>query len=77
LNEDKVKNVLSAEDLASANAIVEDGLKWLADNDSAGTDYFKEKQKTCENAIKPIMAKLGGGSPPEESTKEPIIEEVD
>jgi heat shock protein 1/8 len=77
LNEDKVKNVLSAEDLASANAIVEDGLKWLADNDSAGTDYFKEKQKTCENAIKPIMAKLGGGSPPEEPSKGPIVEEVD
>jgi len=76
LNEDKVKNALSTYDLEKANAVIEDGLKWLADNADANTDYFKEKQKTCEQTIRPIMEKLGG-SPPEESTKEPIIEEVD
>ena len=76
LNEDKVKDALSAEDLSTANATVEDGLKWLSDNEAAGTDYFKEKLKTCEATLLPIMKKLGGG---EESapSKEPIIEEVD
>jgi L1 cell adhesion molecule like protein len=79
LNEDKVKDALSADDLAAANATVEDGLKWLSDNETAGTDYFKEKMKTCEQALGPIMKKLGGGGAPEESapSKEPIIEEVD
>ena len=81
LNEDKVKDALSADDLASANATVEDGLKWLSDNESAGTDSFKEKMKACEETLGPIMKKLGGGGAtdnvPEEPKKAPIIEEVD
>jgi L1 cell adhesion molecule like protein len=79
LNEDKVKDALSADDLASANATVEDGLKWLSDNETAGTEYFKEKMKTCEQTLVPIMKKLGGGAPTDtaQPSKEPIIEEVD
>ena len=82
LNEDKVKDALSAEDLESANLIVQDGLKWLADNEAAGADYFKEKQKSCEQSIKKFMDKLysSGGSgekSAEEPSKGPIVEEVD
>jgi L1 cell adhesion molecule like protein len=79
LNETKVKDALSADDLSAANATVEDGLKWLSDNEGASTDYFKEKMKTCEQTLGPIMKKLGGGAPEESSapSKEPIIEEVD
>ena len=76
LNEDKLKDALSPDDLATANAAVEDGLKWIADNESASTETFKEKMKMYEETIQQIMAKLGG-SPPEEPKKEPIIEEVD
>ena len=80
LNEDKVKDALSADDHATAMATVDDGLKWLAENADANTDYFKEKQKTCEQTLGPIMKKLGSGGAPEESpepSKGPIVEEVD
>jgi L1 cell adhesion molecule like protein len=78
VREDKVKSALSENDVSTVEAAVEEGLKWLSENESAPTDYFKEKQKTCEQTIGPIMAKLGGGaSKADEPEKGPTVQEVD
>jgi L1 cell adhesion molecule like protein len=48
--------------------IVDEGLKWLEENDKATTEEYNEKQKELEQKINPLMQKLygnmGGGVPP-------------
>ena len=84
LNDDKVKDKLPEEDVKSGLQIVDDGLKWLSDNDSSTVDEFKEKQKDYEKILQPIMMKLysgssepGSGPEPESVPKGPVVEEVD
>lgn len=74
VREDKVKEALSENDVSTVEAAVEEGLKWLSDNESAPTDYFKEKQKTCEQTIGPIMAKLGGTTPENKASTVPEVD---
>jgi len=38
--------------------IIEEGLKWLDNNDKEETDVYKEKQKELEKKVNPIMEKL-------------------
>uniref|UniRef100_A0A6C0HE33 Chaperone n=1 Tax=viral metagenome TaxID=1070528 RepID=A0A6C0HE33_9ZZZZ len=80
------KDKLSSDDVSSANAMVDEGIKWLAENESAEVDNFKEKQKEYEGKLGPILMKLYGSSAPasdgdmkmdEPPKKEPKIEEVD
>jgi L1 cell adhesion molecule like protein len=84
LNDDKVKDKLPEEDVKSGLQIVEDGLKWLSENESSSVDEFKEKQKDYEKILQPIMMKLysgpsepGPGQEPEPVPKGPVVEEVD
>jgi L1 cell adhesion molecule like protein len=87
LNDDKVKDKLPEEDVKSGLQIVEDGLKWLSENESSTVDEFKEKQKDYEKILQPIMMKLYSGQgtgpgaesvpEPESVPKEPVVEEVD
>ena len=44
--------------------IIEEGIKWLEENDKAETDVYKEKQKELEAKVNPLMQKLysQGGS---------------
>ena len=89
LNEEKVKDTLSPGDISDADTAVQEGLDWLSGNESAELETFKEKQKTYEDRLRPIMMKLygngspggpggpGGPVPESESVPEPNIEEVD
>ena len=46
--------------------IIEEGIKWLENNDKEETDVYKEKQKELEAKVNPLMQKLysqGGGHP--------------
>tara|TARA_B100000795_G_C22804281_1_gene443861 strand:- start:1931 stop:3868 length:1938 start_codon:yes stop_codon:yes gene_type:complete len=68
--------------------IIEEGLKWLEDNDDADAETYKNKQKELEEKVNPLMQKLySSQAPPEgmdvkqepttEPTTEPTIDEVD
>jgi heat shock protein 1/8 len=68
--------------------IIEEGLKWLEDNDNEDIDTYKNKQKELEEKVNPLMQKLyssqapPGGMPegmPGDmpGTTEPTIDEVD
>jgi L1 cell adhesion molecule like protein len=51
---------------AELDPIIEEGIKWLEENDKAETDVYKEKQKELEAKVNPLMQKLysqGGGMP--------------
>ena len=50
---------------AELDPIIEEGIKWLEDNDKAETDVYKEKQKEFEAKVNPLMQKLysQGGVP--------------
>jgi L1 cell adhesion molecule like protein len=51
---------------AELDPIVDEGIKWLEENDKADTDVYKEKQKELEGKVNPLMQKLysqAGGAP--------------
>jgi hypothetical protein len=50
---------------AELDPIIEEGIKWLEDNDKEDTDVYKEKQKELEGKVNPLMQKLysQGGVP--------------
>jgi L1 cell adhesion molecule like protein len=70
---DKLKETLG-DDVPVVEKVVEEGLAWLAENENAQTEDFKEKQKEVEGVITPIMKKAydTGAQPPG-----PKVEEVD
>ena len=70
---DKLKEALG-EDTPVVEKAIEEGLAWLAENENAQTDDFKEKQKEVEGIIMPILKKAydAGAQPPG-----PKVEEVD
>jgi hypothetical protein len=39
-------------------------LKWLEENPKLTTEEYKNKQKECEDKIKPLITKLYGAVPP-------------
>ena len=81
LTEEKVKEKLGA-DAERGSQIVQEGLDWLAANESATTEEFKEKQKVYEEQLRSIMMKLYSDSDSTEGAAEapssgPKVEEVD
>ena len=70
---DKLKEALG-EDTPVVEKAIDEGLAWLAENENAQTDDFKEKQKEVEGIIMPILKKAydAGAQPPG-----PKVEEVD
>ena len=73
---------------AELDPIIEEGLKWLEDNNKEETDVYKEKQKELEGKVNPLMQKLysqagvppsGGNNPlsPEDITDNVNVDELD
>lgn len=60
--DEKAKEKLGEEDVAKGEAIVKEGLDWLAENESADTETFKAKQKEYEESLRAIFAKFYGGA---------------
>ena len=87
VREEKVKEALGDKSVTEAEGYIQEGLDWLAANESADTAEFKERQKMYEDKLRPIMTKLYGGSGSSEPTKGasgeesytpgPTVEEVD
>jgi len=57
-DKDKLATKLSAEDKATIEEAVKDGLEWLESNDDADADELKEKQKEIEDICAPLVAKV-------------------
>jgi L1 cell adhesion molecule like protein len=51
--------------------IIEEGLKWLEENDKQETDVYKEKQKELEAKVNPLMQKLYSQGMPQPSEDTP------
>ena len=49
---------------AEIDPVVEEGLKWLDENPKMSLEDYKNKQKECEDKIKPLITKLYGAVPP-------------
>lgn len=85
VREEKVKEVLGAEDVETIEAKVKEGLDWLDENREAAVEDVKAQQKALEDVLMPLMAKMyagGGGASNTESTvdeeiPQPKVDEVD
>ncbi len=85
VREEKVKDVLGAEDIDGVEKIVTEGLAWLDENREAAAEEVKERQKEWEERIRPVLMKLYAGgagagttSPSgEDDTAPPKVDEVD
>lgn len=79
LQDEKVKEKLGA-DAEDALGTVEEGLKWLDENQDAEKELFEEKQKEYEEKIRPTLMKLyqnAGAEFQQEQQAGPKVEEVD
>jgi heat shock 70kDa protein 1/2/6/8 len=65
--------------------IIEEGLKWMEDNESASTESYNEKQKELQEKTNPLMTKLYGqntqsgmsGEEMPQTNTEPEVDSVD
>lgn len=62
IGEEKVKETLSESDRYTVEATVKEGLEWLDANRDAEPTEVKEKQKTWEETIRPVLMKLYASS---------------
>jgi len=56
--------------------IIEEGLKWLEENDKQDTDVYKEKQKELEAKVNPLMQKLYSQGMPQPSGDTPDADDA-
>jgi len=66
INDDKVKDKISDDDKKTVNAKVDEGVKWMEENENATKEEYDEKRKDAESVIMPIFTKLhqaAGGAP--------------
>ena len=83
--EEKVKEKLDAETISSAEAVLKEHIEWLESHGDESTETYKERQKTAEEAVRPMLMKLygaedqsgAGGAGGAEPPKGPVVEEVD
>ena len=64
IQDEKLKDKISADDKAKAEKAIDDALKWLESNQLAEKEEFEHKQKEVEGVCTPIMQGLyaqGGG----------------
>jgi L1 cell adhesion molecule like protein len=61
INDEKLKDKLSADDRSKIEKTVQDTLAWLDSHGSAEKEEYEEKQKATEKIIMPLMAKLYSG----------------
>jgi len=67
IDDEKLKDKLSAEDRQKIEAKCEEVIKWLDSNQTAEKDEFEHQQKEIEHVCNPIITKLyqsAGGAPP-------------
>jgi L1 cell adhesion molecule like protein len=79
INDEKLRDKISADDKESLEATVKAGLEWLDDNRDAGVAAVKEKQKEWEATVNPVMMRFAAAASGEETAapKAPRVEEVD
>jgi L1 cell adhesion molecule like protein len=79
--EEKVKEKLDADTISSAEAVLKEHIDWLESHGDESTETYKERQKTAEEAVRPMLMKLYGASDQSaqgaEVPKGPVVEEVD
>ena len=66
-DKEKLGAKLSQEDTDTIMKAVDDAIEWLDSNQDAETEEYKERKKTLEEAVNPIISKLyeqTGGAPP-------------
>ena len=84
VQDEKVKEKLSAEDISAVEEAVKEGLAWLDENaTTAEPEEIKEKQKAWEEKVRPVMMKLyaaDAGKPGADAAaaeSAPRVDEVD
>ena len=77
---------MQEEDKKKINDLIQEKLSWLETNTTASTEEFRDVKKEVEDVINPILAAgatggsadgMGQQQPPEASSDEPTIEEID
>jgi heat shock protein 1/8 len=58
VEEDKVKEKITEEDITAINDVVNDTLEWLDSEENSEKSVYEEKKKTIEGIANPIMSKL-------------------
>lgn len=80
VQDEKVKEKLSAEDIEAVETVVKEGTAWLDEHGASATvEDIKTKQKAWEEAIRPVMTKLyaAAAAPGAGDASGPRVEEVD
>jgi L1 cell adhesion molecule like protein len=77
VQDEKVKEKLSTEDIEAVETVVKEGTAWLDEHGASATvEQIKTKQKAWEDAIRPVMTKLYAAAAPGDASG-PRVEEVD
>merc|ERR1712038_366819 len=66
IDDDKLKDKISEDDMKTINSKCDEIIKWLDANQLAEVDEFQDKQKEVEGICNPIITKLyqdAGGAP--------------
>jgi heat shock 70kDa protein 1/2/6/8 len=72
VNDDKLKDKFTEEDLATLNTLIEEENTWLDQNPAESKESYESRKKSLESKVMPIMSKLGGdGSQPEGAGSQP------
>merc|ERR1711975_46783 len=81
IEDDKVKDKISEDDMKTITDKCDEAIKWLDANQLAEVEEFNDKQKEVESVCNPIITKLyqGAGAVPGGGAggAGPTIEEVD
>ena len=77
--DEKTKEKLSADDISKGEESVKTFIDWLEANPDASKEDFTDKQKTAEEAIRPVLMKLyaatdASGMPPGMDTGVPVAD---
>ena len=62
-DKEKLGAKLSQEDTDTIMKAVDDAIEWLDSNQDAETEEYKERKKTLEEAVNPIISEQSGGAP--------------
>ena len=77
LDDQSVKQKLSADDLSTVETAVKELQTWLDANGSAEVEEYESKQKELQQKCSPIMSKMYSEGNASQSQKGPTVEEVD
>ncbi|KAK1443896.1 Hsp70 protein [Babesia gibsoni] len=93
LGEEKVREKLDAGEVANANAVIDEAIRWLETNQTANKEEFEFKLKEVEKVCQPLATKMyqaagagmptggpggfGGAAPGPGAASGPTVEEVD